>query len=128
MKILINEVKVRSVRGEENDCSVIAIMAVTGCTYKQAWEALHEVGRTKGRGATPLQIGLALKSLGWAAMGFVPMNKVTLAKLIKTRPKGRFIAYTMNHAVAVKDGAVYNTYPIHGKTLIVGFFDIKEAV
>lgn len=127
MKILINEVKVRSVRNEKNDCSVIAIMAVTGCTYKQAWEALHEVGRTKGRGATPLQIGLALKSLGWASMGFVPMNKVTLAKLIKDRSKGRIIAYTQDHAIAIKDGAIYNAYPIHGKTLIKGFIEITEA-
>jgi hypothetical protein len=127
MKILINEVKVRSVRGEENDCSVIAIMAVTGCTYKQAWEALRSAGRLKGEGASPLQIGLALKSLGWASMGFVPMNKVTLSKLVKNRSKGRVIAYTSNHAVAIKDGAIYNTWNIHGKTLILGFFDIKET-
>ena len=127
MKILINEVKVRSVRGEKNDCTVIAIMAATGCSYKQAWEALRSVGRPKGEGASQFQMISAVKRLGWDAMGFAPLGKVTLAKLVKNRPKGRVIAYTSNHAVAIKDGAIYNTWNIHGKTLILGFFDIKEA-
>jgi hypothetical protein len=127
MKILINEVKVRSVRGEKNDCSVIAIMAVTGCTYKQAWEALRSVGRLNGEGATQFQMIRAIKSLGWGAVGFTPLGNVTLAKVAKDRSKGRIIAYTSNHAIAIKDGAIYNAYPIHGKTLIKGFIEITEA-
>jgi hypothetical protein len=61
-------------------------------------------------------------------MGFAPLGKVTLAKLVKDRSKGRLIAYTQDHALAIKDGAIYNAYSIHGKTLVKGFIEITEAV
>ncbi len=127
MKILIDAVKVRSVRNEKNDCSVIAIMAATGCSYKKAWEALRATGRNKGEGVAPYQIQLALKSLGWTATGFVPLGRVTLAKVAKDRSRGRLVAYTCNHAVAIKDGAIYDARGTHGKTLIKGFFEITEG-
>ena len=127
MKILIDAVKVRSVRKETNDCSVLAIMAATGCSYKKAWEALRSVGRLKGEGASQFQMISAVKRLGWGAMGFAPLGNVTLAKVAKDRSKGRIIAYTQDHAIAIKDGAIYNAYPIHGKTLIKGFIEITEG-
>lgn len=127
MKILIDAVKVRSVRNETNDCAVLAIMAATGCNYRKAWEALRSTGRVKGEGVSPLMIGLALKSLGWTAVGFVPAGKVTLAKVAKTRSKGRLVAYSRTHAVAIKDGAIFDANGTHGKTLIQGFFEITEG-
>lgn len=50
---------------EDNDCSVIAVAAVTNSTYTEAHRALEGAGRKQGRGVNHTQIIEALAELGY---------------------------------------------------------------
>lgn len=64
----------RRALGENNDCSVKALAAVTGTSYETARDALTQAGRKPGRGCTKSDIKGALDILGFRGetcnMGF----------------------------------------------------------
>ena len=51
--------------GEKNDCSVTALAAITGKTYKQARKALAAAGRETGKGVFQPQMEAAALALGF---------------------------------------------------------------
>lgn len=109
-------------RSETQDCSVIALAAACGVTYDQAHKALADNGRRNGKGANLLQIGGALKALGFKRKELVsadfikhyPGVHATALKNVTTHHPDRFpgawkdgktyLMITTGHILAVVDG------------------------
>lgn len=110
---------VSTAMGENNDCSVIALAAVTGKPYTTARAALAEQGRRPGRGVSIDQIHAALKSLGFRAeridlqerIARYPGAHAALKNVTTHHPdrfpavwaEGTFLFYTRRHVAAVVD-------------------------
>lgn len=54
-----------SMMNETNDCSVKAVAAVTGCSYREAHAALAQAGRRNRHGVTTVTIHRAISALGF---------------------------------------------------------------
>jgi hypothetical protein len=126
MKIYIDLNKFRTVKGESNDCSVTALATATGVGYTKAWQVLRDLGRRKQEGASRAQLRKAATSLGFSPTDWQPAKPITLAKFIKIHKRGRFIAYTRDHAVSVVDGKMFDANMTHGKTFIYGFISLED--
>lgn len=126
MKIYIDLNKFRTVKGESNDCSVTALAIATGVGYTKAWQVLRDLGREKKRGVYNGIIRKAAVNLGFSAIDWQPAKPITLAKFIKIHKRGRFIAYTKDHAVSVVDGKLFDANMTHGNTLIMGFISLED--
>lgn len=50
---------------QQNDCTVLSVVAVTGCTYAEAVTLLAAAGRRPGHGATGSQVNAAVEAAGW---------------------------------------------------------------
>ena len=102
--------------GDENNCSVMALVNAVGCSYDLAAAALGHAGRNKHEGATLDVLDACLQSVrilsvltGRRARFYrchaIEAN-VTLARVrhaLLDRP-GRFYVTTGRHAVATVDG------------------------
>ncbi len=126
MKIYIDLNKFRTVKGESNDCSVTALATATGVGYTKAWQVLRDLGREKKHGVFNSIIRAAAINLGFSATEWQPAKPITLARFIKIHKRGRFIAYTKDHAVGVVDGKLFDANMTHGKTYIFGFISLED--
>ena len=104
-------------KGETNDCSVIAVAAATGCGYNKAFKALENEGRKPNRGATLTKILRATEALRYE---LVPAQ--TILTLIMSRSvsdvvpigtiarhigdEGTWLAVTRSHIACVRDGVL----------------------
>lgn len=61
--------------GENNDCTVVAFAAATGCGYDVAHETLERLGRKRGRGFHTFQMVEAARKMGFKVEN-VPMNEM----------------------------------------------------
>lgn len=126
MKIYIDLNKFRTVKGEANDCCVTALATATGVGYTKAWQTLRELGREKRKGVYTSIVRKAATALGFSATEWQPAKPITLARFLKIHKRGRFIAYTKDHAISVVDGKMFDANMTHGKTLIQGFISLED--
>ncbi len=128
MRVSIQAVKVRTVRSEKNDCAVFAIMTAAGVSYDQAWKALKNVGRDKGQ-ATPISMIIgALRGLGVSPMVYMAAGKATVSRAVKMHSRGRFILFTDNHAMGLRDGMLFDVVNTHGKKHIEGIIALDGGL
>lgn len=128
MRVSIQAVKVRTVRSEKYDCAVFAVMTAAGVSYDQAWKALKNVGREKGQ-ATPISMIVgALRGLGLSPMLYMLAGKATVARAVKMHQKGRFIVFTDNHAMGLRDGMLFDVVNTHGKKHIEGIIALDGGL
>ena len=101
---------------EDRDCSVKAVAIVCNASYEEAHAALKKAGRKNRKGANMPMIVAAIRSLG-AYIEFEGLEadkhkgtnqrKCPVSRIASRLPKkGRFLALTCNHIVAVVDGEV----------------------
>lgn len=121
MKIWINLDSMRTVKGETADCGVTSLAIAGGVSYREAWDILNKWGRDKGEGVNTLQLEYAAQTINPKAKRFSAVSKVTLGQFIKIHSKGKFIAYTKNHAMAVVDGRLYDANMTRLNSKIEGF-------
>ena len=124
MKILINLDSMRTVKGETADCGVTSLAIAGGVSYREAWRLLNNWGRNKGEGVSPYQLEMAAKGLNFNSKRFSALGRVTLGQFIKIHSKGKFIAYTKTHAMAVVDGRLYDANMTRLNTCIKGFISL----
>ena len=99
---------------ETNDCAVIAIAIVAGLTYRDAHSLLEIVGRKPRSLTLSTQIEQALKLLNTETRDVTKQYRTLGAKTIRTLGrvmadrKGVYLAYTHDHIVAIKDGAIHD--------------------
>ena len=128
MRVSIQAVKVRTVRSEKDDCAVFAVMTAAGVSYDQAWKALKNVGREKGQ-ATPISMIVgSLRGLGLSPMVYMVAGKATVARAVKMHHKGRFILFTDNHAMGLRDGMLFDVVNTHGKKHIEGIIALDGGL
>ena len=124
MKILINLDSMRTVKGEAADCGVTSLAIAGGVSYREAWEILSNLGREKRCGVNEIMLEMAAKGLNFNSKRFSALGRVTLGQFIKIHSKGKFIAYTKNHAMAVVDGRLYDANMTRLNTCIKGFISL----
>lgn len=128
MRVSIQAVKVRTVRSEKDDCAVFAVMTAAGVSYDQAWKALKNVGREKGQ-ATPISMIIgALRGLGLSPMVYMVAGKATVSRAVKMHSRGRFILFTDNHAMGLRDGMLFDVVNTHGKKHIEGIIALDGGL
>lgn len=128
MRVSIQAVKVRTVRSEKDDCAVFAVMTAAGVSYDQAWKALKNVGREKGQ-ATPISMIVgALRGLGLSPMVYMVAGKATVSRAVKMHSRGRFIVFTDNHAMGLRDGMLFDVVNTHGKKHIEGIIALDGGL
>lgn len=128
MRVSIQAVKVRTVRSEKDDCAVFAVMTAAGVSYDQAWKALKNVGREKGQ-ATPISMIVgALRGLGLSPMVYMVAGKATVSRAVKMHSRGRFILFTDNHAMGLRDGMLFDVVNTHGKKHIEGIIALDGGL
>jgi hypothetical protein len=128
MRVTINSIKVRTVRSEKNDCAVFAIMSAAGIPYSQAHQALKNVGRVKGQGTPISMIAGALRGLGMSPMVYMLAGKATVARAVKMHQKGRFIVFTSDHAMGLRDGMLFDNANTQGKRHIEGIIALDGSL
>lgn len=125
MKVYIDLKSIRgTIKGEARDCGVTSLAIAGGVSYREAWEILKNLGREKGGGVNATMLEMAAKGLNFNSKRFSTVNKVTLGQFIKIHSKGKFIAYTDNHAMAVVDGRLYDANMTRLNTKIKGFISL----
>lgn len=90
---------------DENACGPIAIAAVTGASFQQAYDWLAAKGR-KHRGTCNWgQINTVLTEQGYRLLVEAPKS-LTPISVGKKYPKGRHLCITAEHIFALVDGKV----------------------
>lgn len=128
MRVTINSIKIRTVRSEKDDCAVFAIMSAAGITYREAWVALKNAGREKGKPTPISSIIGALRGLGLSPMLYMLAGKATVARAVKMHHKGRFIVFTDDHAMGLRDGMLFDPAATHGKRHIQGIIALDGGL
>jgi hypothetical protein len=116
-------------QNEWNDCSVRALAIAAGITYGQAHDLLKAQGRKDRKGARVYMIRAAAASTAkvedvlvrqpkthW--MGGYSYTCPTLSQVIRKHSSGRYILITRNHAIALVDGVIYDSFEPGAKTRI----------
>jgi hypothetical protein len=122
---------------EHNDCTVVALSVAAGISYQDAHRMLSDAGRKPRRGfkfsiwlnnqcfmarMKNTEVHLGKYKVQSVRMG----NSITLAKLLRDFPRGRFIARKRKHVFVVVDGKVYNLCS-GARTLIKNLWYLTEA-
>ena len=128
---------------ETNDCTVRGIATLFGCTYGVAHRALAKNGRKHRQGArwstldkalTQLaeRFGVTLEERGmpqarlqWARYNGIETQ--TIARFVKSNPKGSYLLSMNGHVAAVRDGVLYDwTAKTAQRRQVVGYIKINE--
>ena len=100
---------------ETDDCTVIAVAIAGKVSYEMAHSVLKKCGRKDRSGASVQAVSAALGSIGAEEIELCTMkleykNKgvsLTPNNIVKVLSKYRnYIAYTCNHAIAIRKGVV----------------------
>ena len=100
---------------ETNDCSVIALALVVGCTYEEAHNTLGSLGRLYGTSTNTIVFKDALRSYGYNVSREVWMGMGShLGNITKHDYLGTVVLVSENHLSAVvddilEDSAIYNS-------------------
>ena len=96
-------------------CTVVALAIVLNISYLDAYKLMEEkIGRKKGRGLTITDIEKISElspdhkatKLGHPSV----KSKMTIGRFCKENPIGTFYVLTHGHAIAIKDGVVYDSF------------------
>lgn len=87
------------------DCTVRALVAVTGLDYAVAETVGTAAGRKLGRGFRSASIVAQCQRMGFKFRKLRFTRKRTLERFIREYPKGRYYVQMAHHAFAVIDGA-----------------------
>lgn len=91
---------------KKSDCGVRALAAACGIDYERAEAVLLECGRKVGHWTYRTQLVAAGKLLNRKLTYNASMKGVTVAKLGRELPGGRWIVHVRGHWLAVVDGDV----------------------
>ena len=97
--------KSSAAQGETNDCTVIAVAIATGKAYDEVHNIFRRCGRKRRRGCSTWTVEKALSVLGFKVEKLEKWKGKTCTSLDLPR-KDNYIAFTCNHALAVKFGLV----------------------
>lgn len=98
---------------ETNDCSVRATTIALNKPYKEVHSTFLKHGRRWGKGVTFITLTAVLKDLTKDKVKMVASDVVkreSLARFIKTHPKGRYVVVKRGHAFAVIDGVAHDAH------------------
>ena len=115
-----------AMRGERNDCAVIALALATGVGYAEAHAALAAQGRRNGQGTYQGQQFRALAALGFKAER-VELSVKTTKAIAKGAavPAGALWVYTRRHVSAVINGVVEDWAASRSKRITEAYSIIK---
>lgn len=124
---------------ERNDCSVRAVMTVTGSTYKAAHTFLREeCGRQDRRGVMSYNftrrmdqgevLGSTLTRIPGIGRRYEKNAKrITLARFIRENPVGTFLLGKSGHAFAVVDGKLVDTWEVPPGALVNRAWKVEKS-
>lgn len=113
--------------GEGKDCTVRAIAAVCSVSYDLAHSYLEGVGRVRGKGYQLWgHLGVCRDIFGHHITRLTPM-RLTLARAINTYRSGRYILGTCDHAMALIDGKVVDTFLQGARTRVWFVYRVEVA-
>jgi len=103
----------RSIDTETNDCSVRATSLALNKPYNEVHKAFSKHGRRVGKGVTMITLLAVLKELTndnvKIASSYI-VRRESVARFIKTNPKGRYVICKRGHAFAVIDGVAHDAH------------------
>ena len=88
--------------GESDCCTVIALCAVTGLSFKRSLHKLKKLGRQDRKG-TWMHYE-AIRREGYDLIRTPRGEGLTLSKFAEIYNQGRYIVYTRAHAIGIVDG------------------------
>ena len=93
--------------GEDKDCAVRAITALSDSSYITVHGLCEFLGRKKGKGTSYNIIWAAANALGLKVMETARFTAKTVTTLEKQLPKkGKFLVSTRGHILAAVDGKI----------------------
>lgn len=112
---------------ETKDCAVISIAIVAGLTYVAAHNLFEQEGRKPRATTLSHQVDQVLKRLNIDTEDVTKQWRAQGAKTIRTlgrvaaNHKGTYLAFTRDHIMAIKDGAIHDwlTGHLHRITQVV---------
>lgn len=130
---------------EKNDCTVRALANATGTTYAESHALWKSLGRESGKGANLFwnivfinkwlaPKGLKLTNtflpkkivLGNVKLSIAKKSVPTLRSFIKAHPKGVYLCQTRDHAFAIRDGVVHDSFAWSDLTRIVHSWNVEQ--
>lgn len=128
--------------GERNDCVVRAITNVSGQQYDTVHSLLKKHGRKDCKGTYWNTTESVMTELGYECL-YMGTNKmalwygkakgkayesksVSLGKLVKDLPKGKYVVYIRGHATALVDGQLIDTFPNNANSRVMAIFYDKS--
>ena len=94
-------------------CTLVALIAATGCSYGKAYNIYKKLGRKTRKGTHRVMQAKALDKFGYRLV-HVPRFAKTLGKIADNAPKqGTYWIYSSRHVTCVVDGKVFDV-PLRG--------------
>jgi hypothetical protein len=100
---------------ERNDCAVRALALVANMPYKDAHSKFKRLGRKNGHGTRNSDIDTALAELNFKQ----DKSPMTVGRLLQKYPSGRVYVVKRQHAFAVIDGIIHDTFVTGPKSRVV---------
>jgi len=119
--VSVGSQRVGEYAGENNDCTVRALAAVSGIPYGAAHRSAELVGRKRNHGLCALQIDLLLGSKFAnykVERVFGTLSLLTIAQFAAMHPTGRYYVLVTGHALALVDGHIVDEKRPGGKTRV----------
>jgi len=93
--------------GENKDCAVRALTAVSDTSYRKVHGLCEFLGRKRGKGTSYTVIWAVATALGLKVMETARFTAKTVTTLEKQLPKkGKFLISTRGHILAAVDGKI----------------------
>jgi hypothetical protein len=114
-------------RGERSTCSIRALAIVTDCPFDQAYDLIAHTGRKKDGGTT---IGRLLSRVDAYRIAWHEFNEETYPhQLPELFPRGRYIIIVEEHAFALIDGVIHDTFQATDRVeLVYEFYAPRDRI
>ena len=97
---------------EKSNCTVVALAAVLGVSYAEAFDMAEEAGRRPRTGFKSEVLIRYFNKKKSERLGskfqYAIRKNITIQKFCKRFPAGRFYVRKKGHAFAIVDGVIYN--------------------
>lgn len=115
---------------EKRDCTVRAISIAASLPYDTAHNLMVAAGRQFQKPSFAdlgLDMGKKLGLLDFEQVYDFTLSgkKLTLGKILKMFPSGRYVLHIANHAFAVIDGVVHDRFRVGLRTKVEGVWRVK---
>jgi len=91
---------------DRNACFVKALAEALDTSYDDAYDAVAEAGRKRHHTTPWSAVASVLDSLG---LRLINSDRLTLARWAEQHPDGVYLVFTVDHALVVKNGVVYDS-------------------